>query len=578
MKFLLKILAIVAACLVLVVGGVLLYILFGDLSTHKQRVLAAVSDATGFYVASEGRFDLDVGRQVELDIENVLIGNPAWPDEHPLASLGSIRIVVDTWSIVSGPVDIELLAVSDAIVNLKQGNDGSANWIPAVTTTDDVASDASTPDPIVRQVVVENIRVGLEELGEILFYSDTAVLRLTREQADQYGFEFDGRLADPSLDKSVAAHGTLVFDESPYEIGRVRFEIEEARFESSGETAASAVLAGVLEADLTGDKPALGVEIDVSELAVQSAKPASETATDNASDERLFSSEPLAMAWLASLDLDANISVDTANLDGSALSEIRAVAAIEDAALAISTFEFATEGGTLSGSLHLIPADDVFDFNVEIDAANLRLAALADADQDPASLPPVSGILQLSGRGASVHDIMASANGSLTGRQGAGQLNLQAINALFGDFLTSVLRTLNPLAEERTYSNIDCGILGVEIKDGIASIEELALQSDRLTIVSSGEIELATEAIDLNVNTKSREGLGLSVGGVANSFVKIGGTLKEPSLGVDAAGSVTTTGAAVATGGLSLLAKGLWNRLSSEVDLCKLPDEEAGQE
>jgi hypothetical protein len=45
--------------------------------------------------------------------------------------------------------------------------------------------------------------------------------------------------------------------------------------------------------------------------------------------------------------------------------------------------------------------------------------------------------------------------------------------------------------------------------------------------------------------------------------------LRSPSIAIDAMSSVTTTGAAVATGGLSLLARGLWDRLSAEADICE---------
>ena len=89
--------------------------------------------------------------------------------------------------------------------------------------------------------------------------------------------------------------------------------------------------------------------------------------------------------------------------------------------------------------------------------------------------------------------------------------------------------------------------------------------------MSSGEVELETEQLDVAMQVRPREGLGISVGAVANSFFKLGGTLKNPSIDIDAASGITTTGAAVATGGLSLLAKGLWDRVSSEASLCESP-------
>jgi hypothetical protein len=54
--------------------------------------------------------------------------------------------------------------------------------------------------------------------------------------------------------------------------------------------------------------------------------------------------------------------------------------------------------------------------------------------------------------------------------------------------------------------------------------------------------------------------------------------LSSPELAVDEAGVLITGGAAVATGGLSLLAKGLWDRLSKSGDACKQMSEQALKE
>jgi hypothetical protein len=45
--------------------------------------------------------------------------------------------------------------------------------------------------------------------------------------------------------------------------------------------------------------------------------------------------------------------------------------------------------------------------------------------------------------------------------------------------------------------------------------------------------------------------------------------LRAPKIVVDVGKTAATTGAAVATGGLSLLARGLWNRLSAETSICE---------
>jgi hypothetical protein len=55
---------------------------------------------------------------------------------------------------------------------------------------------------------------------------------------------------------------------------------------------------------------------------------------------------------------------------------------------------------------------------------------------------------------------------------------------------------------------------------------------------------------------------------VLNPYVKIVGTLAEPKLTIDEKGMLVSGGAAVATGGLSVLARATWDRLPRGDDPC----------
>ena len=57
----------------------------------------------------------------------------------------------------------------------------------------------------------------------------------------------------------------------------------------------------------------------------------------------------------------------------------------------------------------------------------------------------------------------------------------------------------------------------------------------------------------------------------ANPFIEVTGTLASPRLGLGAKG----TAAAVATGGLSVLAQGLFDRARGGQDVCKTTLDEA---
>ena len=57
--------------------------------------------------------------------------------------------------------------------------------------------------------------------------------------------------------------------------------------------------------------------------------------------------------------------------------------------------------------------------------------------------------------------------------------------------------------------------------------------------------------------------------GLLAAILKDGGTLQRPQMKIDSTTSITTGGAAIATGGLSLIAKGLWNKVKLQSDICK---------
>ncbi len=69
----------------------------------------------------------------------------------------------------------------------------------------------------------------------------------------------------------------------------------------------------------------------------------------------------------------------------------------------------------------------------------------------------------------------------------------------------------------------------------------------------------------------------MSASAVTNSYIKLGGTLSKPALGVKPLEAVVTTGVAVATAGLSILAKGLADRMTAEIDVCTQTLEDLGK-
>ena len=100
------------------------------------------------------------------------------------------------------------------------------------------------------------------------------------------------------------------------------------------------------------------------------------------------------------------------------------------------------------------------------------------------------------------------------------------------------------------------------------------VQTDKLSIVARGTIDLRSEHVDLAFKTTPLQGVGLSAGDIINPFIKLGGTLQAPALRLDVENAAIAGGVAAATAGMSILATSLWDRWIGSFDGCaKVLDE-----
>ncbi len=91
-----------------------------------------------------------------------------------------------------------------------------------------------------------------------------------------------------------------------------------------------------------------------------------------------------------------------------------------------------------------------------------------------------------------------------------------------------------------------------------------------MNVIGSGTIDLKTEKLDIGITPQAREGAGISVGQLAE-LVRVQGTLANPKPGVDTMAALKAgagVAAAIATGGLSILAQGLLDRSMADEDPC----------
>ena len=126
-----------------------------------------------------------------------------------------------------------------------------------------------------------------------------------------------------------------------------------------------------------------------------------------------------------------------------------------------------------------------------------------------------------------------------------------------------------PKSDQDDDLNLTCAALIVKIKDGMMTTDPaLAFTTSKITVISKGTLDLKTEKMNFNFNATPNNALKISAGELFNPYILVGGTLSKPAVGLDPGKVILHGGAAIGTAGISILAKGLIDRVSTTIPLC----------
>jgi hypothetical protein len=291
----------------------------------------------------------------------------------------------------------------------------------------------------------------------------------------------------------------------------------------------------------------------------ESAPMRSEKLTKKEAAEKVIPDDPLDFSWLRRVQGAIKYRVDEFYLSVDAVSS-----AVFDVSLAdgvLSSRQLHWDGTFVSGDAELTIR--ALDKGAEIDGyLDLRrIPLLLMLGGQPKYDPDAFYRLRIKTAGGSLREMANNADGALVFSGGGGQMDNKGMDLIVGDTLEEMADRLNPFRETDPYTKVICHAGAMSIKDGKAAVDPgFVLRTKKMDIASGGSIYLENEKLDLGFSTRSRKGIGISAGKAITPYFKIGGTVANPRLVMDAKGVAISGSAAVATAGLSILAEGLWDR------------------
>ncbi len=181
---------------------------------------------------------------------------------------------------------------------------------------------------------------------------------------------------------------------------------------------------------------------------------------------------------------------------------------------------------------------------------------------------PRSGFVSLQSRGRSQAEIAANANGLVFLELGEGPFDYGNSALLTTSLSTMLFQTLIP-GINRQQHQLQCGVALALFQDGVVNTPYgLALRTNQADMVANLTANLGKETLEMNVDARGRQGLGISVGSVFSNTVRVRGPLNNPGIVPNPTGLAWRTWAAVSTGGLSIVGEALLRRIWASDNPC----------
>jgi hypothetical protein len=314
-----------------------------------------------------------------------------------------------------------------------------------------------------------------------------------------------------------------------------------------------------LDADRPGGEP--GRPPDAGEKEPEPA------GTTGGEDDRVIPDRPLSLRALRKVDGRLRLEVDEVTLPGVPIRDVEITGELHDGALTLDHIGVTgVTGGRVTGKLSLAPQGDGYRVRAEARVQDARLVLPSVESRE--SAPSLDMEYELAGVGRSLREVAASADGRALVVIGAGRVPTTRADRASSGVLTALLDALNPFRKSSSYTEFECGVAAAGIDGGKVVVEPIAFRTDKVTVVGHGKLDLGTEDMDLAWTIKPRRRVGISGASVANPYIRLGGTLASPHLEVKPLTAVASTGAAVATVGMTIVYRGIYNRITAEKKVC----------
>ena len=255
--------------------------------------------------------------------------------------------------------------------------------------------------------------------------------------------------------------------------------------------------------------------------------------------------------------------------DDAVLMDIVANAKLNNGIFNINKLDATIFGGkiAMSGDINAVKKS----MSAKIDATGVNVNSLYKAAKNNDGLQVLSGGLldvnaDLTASGATYRKLSETLNGRFTALVDKSKIKTGKLDWMTNSVWSELFKLLKVDAAKNTELDVECAVVNGQFKSGQALFDKgIALSSDKLKLVGSGDINLVNDKINFMISPMLNKLAQGNITQALASFIRIKGKMQKPSIGIDTASAVSTVVGSVATGGLYLGSEVL---MSGDENLC----------
>jgi uncharacterized protein involved in outer membrane biogenesis len=241
---------------------------------------------------------------------------------------------------------------------------------------------------------------------------------------------------------------------------------------------------------------------------------------------RVIPDTPLPTDLFGAADLDLAVGAARIVTETGLHAGLSSTLRLQNGRLLFSPVITGAAGERLEGELEIDAAATPPAVALRLDARDLDIRLLQPQTENPDLIKGRRDLhAGLSAAGATLRSLIGNADGRLTLMAGEGRISGRGLDLWAADLIPTML---SPRWQRENVTEMNCAVANIELKPGLAELEDFLLDTRRITVAGSGVLDLQTEALDLLLAPRPKRPSLVSLA----KPVAITGTLASPRVSV----------------------------------------------